>query len=113
MSQLILRATIFIPAGTSVSERFTIDGKPPNVLEMPTAWTPADISFAGTGDGANFLYIYKENGLILSIPTTLCHRIVLPTKYLSDHLAIMVCSGVPGATVNQAAERKLFLEVWE
>jgi len=113
MSQLISRAAVVIPAGQSVSSALAIDGKPPTILEMPTAWTASPISFAGTGDGLNYLYIYKENGLILSLAATICRRINLPTKYLSDHLAIMVCSGYWGAIVNQAADRTIYLEVWE
>ena len=113
MSQLISRTSVKMLLGTSVSDPFIIDGKPPNVLEMPTAWTAADLTFAGTGDGGNYLFIYKETGILLSIPTTICHRIVLPTKYLSDHLAIMICSGPPTAPVLQADDRLFYLEVWE
>jgi hypothetical protein len=113
MSHLISRKKVTIRSGTSTSGMYVIDGKPPTVLEMSGAWTAAPLSFAGSGDLSNYLYIYKEDGLILTIPTDVNYRINLPVDYLSDHLSIMVCSGVPGAIVNQGGDRDLYLEVWE
>jgi hypothetical protein len=112
MSHLISRTAIIIESGESTSEPFTINGKPPTVLEMSAAWTAAAITFAGSADLASYNFIHDEEGVIVQFPGDSSVRIILPSQYLRDHKAVMVCSGTKAAPVNQADNRTLYLEVW-
>ena len=111
--KLITRAFVTIRSGTAVSDPLILDGLTPAVLEMSAAWTAADLTFAGSGDGANWYFIYKEEGTLLQIPTNASHRIVLPASYLQEHKSIEICSGTPAVPINQGADRIIFLELWE
>jgi len=113
MSQLISRISVTIPSGTAVSAAAVLGGRIPTVLQMSVGWDAATISFAGSSDGVNWYYIFKEDGLILNIPADANNRIILPSTYLTDHLSLMVCSGTRAAPVNQTADRILILEIWE
>ena len=113
MTHLISIATLTILSGAATSDGVALDGHIPATLQMPDAWTAADISFQGSKDGATWRYIYKEEGTILTIPTAEYHRIVLPSSYLTDHKYLKVCSGTAALPVNQAADRVFYLEFWE
>jgi len=111
MTRCISRSSVSIPIGTSLSTEYTIDGKPPTILEMPIAWTAADICFT-CSDAMNDFYICDDTGVLIQIPTDLYHRIVLPYAYLKNHKTIRIQSGTPTVKVNQAAARTIYLEVW-
>jgi hypothetical protein len=113
MSQLVTRAAVTISAGAAGSTTINTNGLVPTVLEMPAAWTASHITFGGSGDGTNLFFIYKEDGTLLDIPTDAARRIILPTTYLKYHKLIQVVSGLPGALNLQAADRIIYIEMWE
>jgi len=113
MTNLISRISLTIRSGEAVSTEAPLDGHIPTILQMSADWTAADITFAGSVDNTNFYFIYATDGTILTIPTNTGHRINLPSTLLTNHKQIKVCSGTAVTPVNQAADRTLYLELWE
>jgi len=112
MSVLVERFTVTIASGSSVSSAAVLKGKVPTVLQMPDGWDAAAISFITTGDGAVFRWQYDTAGAVITIPAGVERRIFLPAS-LADTRNLYVVSGVPGAAVNQTADRVIYIEVWE
>jgi hypothetical protein len=112
MTQRLRRTTVTILSGQSISSLFTLDGNPPTILEMPAAWTAADLSFLCSGDGVTHMFMCDNLGAPIVIPTGVNHRIVLPYAYLEDNKFLSVYSGTPVASVPQGADRIITLEVW-
>ena len=112
MSTLIARVAVTITSGQYLSSAAALGHKTPNVLHMPAAWDAAPVSFATSPDGINFYFVYDTDGAAITLPADTNRRINLPAV-LGNTNGLKVASGVPGTTVNQTADRVLYLEVWE
>jgi hypothetical protein len=112
MTVLVHRLSVLISSGGYLSSSASFNGQVPQVLHMPAAWDAAVISFATSPDGTNFYFLYDSAGLIISLPADANRRILLPTTHIAYTNGLKIASGVPGATVNQTADRTLYLEFW-
>ena len=80
-------------------------------LEMPAAWTAADITFQASRDGTTFKNVFNADGTEFKITAPPADAMI-PLAGEIDTLAwrfIKVRSGISGATVNQVAERTITL----
>jgi hypothetical protein len=113
MSRLISRLPLTIANGASLSSAATLGGFIPTVIEMPTAWTAAGISFQASGDGTNYYYLYDSAGTVITYTVDANRRIINLPSYFADCKYLKILSGTPAVPVNQGAERIIYLELWE
>ena len=100
-----------ITSGQALSAAIQVNGERIQVIEMPTAWTAADLTFQGSNDNVTFFDLWDEDGE-LSITADASRRIQVNTDTLSQQTYLKVRRGTSAAPVNQGANRSLFLEVW-
>ena len=113
MPQMIARIPIIIANGASLSTAVPIFGGLPACIEMPAAWTAANLTFQTSGDGTNYFNLYDENGTEINVTAAASIRIRLEPSQWAGIAKIKIRSGTAAAAVNQGAERILYLEVWE
>lgn len=113
MPQLVARLPVTIAINTSLSAAVQIYGGLPAVIEMPAAWTAANLTFQTSGDGVNFFDSYDESGTEISVTAAVSRRIRLDPIQWAGIQHIKVRSGTTGVPVVQLAARTLYLEVWE
>ena len=101
-----------IANGASLSASVQVNGERIQVVEMPSAWTAAGLSFQGSPDNSNFFDLWDETGEF-TLAVDASRRIQINSDTLSQQAYLKVRSGTSAAPVNQGAERKLYLEIWE
>lgn len=114
MPQMIARIPVTIDNGASLSDAATLFGGLLSIIEMPAAWTAANLTFQTSGDaGVTFMNVYDDVGNEVAVTAAASRRIRLsPADWVAIH-QLKVRSGTAGVPVNQGAERILYLEVWE
>lgn len=76
-------------------------------LQMPSAWTTADLTFQGSYDGSTYADVYDEFGSEVTVSAGASRFIILdPAKFLGLQ-KLKIRSGTTGAAVNQGAERTI------
>jgi hypothetical protein len=113
MPQMIARIPVVIANGEAVSEAANLRGGLLSTIEMPAAWTAANLTFQTCGDGSNFFDLYDELGTEVTAVADASRRIRLEPSQFAAVAQIKVRSGTTGTPVNQVTERTLYLEVWE
>lgn len=113
MSSQIARLAFTIANGQSLSGAVTINSRTPTIIEMPSAWTAASLTFQGSGDNTNFFNIHKDDGTELTVTADAARRIHLTSINIEDHKYLKIRSGPSATPVAQGAERIIYLEVWE
>ena len=113
MSDLISRLTWTIPNGQAVSAAVEITSYSPAVIEMPTAWTAANLTFLCSSDNVTYFNLCDSSGAEILITGAALQRIVLGSTYFHTHKYLKIRSGTYASPVNQGAERTIYLELWE
>jgi hypothetical protein len=112
MAQLISRLTATIANAAYLSDALTLNGRQVAVIEMPTSWTAAPLTFQASMDGTNYFNIYDDSGDEYYVIAEASRRIHVDINILSQQKYIKVRSGTSTATVNQGAQRLIYVEVW-
>lgn len=86
----------------------------PCAIEMPAAWTAANITFDGSSDGANFFSVENVDGTEFTVTAEASRIIILDPTKLAGLAYLKVRSGPVGAPVNQGAARivKVLTRSW-
>jgi len=113
MPQLVARLPVVIAINTSLSAALKIYGGLPAMIEMPAAWTAANLTFQTSGDGSNYFDVYDELGVEVTVIASTSRRIRLDPVMWAGIQYIKIRSGTTGVPVVQLAERTLYVEVWE
>ncbi len=113
MPQLIARTPVVIAINTSLSSAVKVHGGLVSIVEMPSAWDAANLTFQTSGDGSTFMNLYDENGTEVTVTAAASRRIRLEPSQWAAISEIKVRSGTAAVAVNQTAERTLYLEIWE
>lgn len=113
--QRILKTATIANAG-SLSGTIALDGFVLMAIQMPAAWTAADITFDGSVDGTTFSPVFDDSGTEVKITAaaaaTLAGKVCVNASLLEKLAAlyaIRIRSGVSGATVAQGAARSFSL----
>ena len=78
-------------------------------IQMPAAWTTADITFQASYDGTTYYDLYDQDGNEITISAAASRFIILnPDNFWGFHW-LKVRSGTMGTPVNQAAARTVVL----
>lgn len=102
--------TATIESGASLSDAVPLTGFTPVALQLPAAWTAADISFqASWDDGVTFADVYHlgVEYVITGVPTTGGAWISIDPRAILGAGKLKVRSGVSATPVNQGAARTI------
>lgn len=102
-------APAVIAESESLSEMIHLHGLSLFALQMPAAWTAADITFQGSWDGTTFADVYDETGAEVTVDAAADRFIVLdPAKFIGLQ-RLKIRSGTSGTPVAQDAARTIQL----
>ena len=101
--------TVTILNTASLSDAADLAGLALARIEMPSGWTAADISFQVSADGGAYVPYHDEAGNPIKAVTAASRMVRLPPLDWDGIRYVKVQSGVPGATVNQGADRAIIL----
>lgn len=106
--------TVTIANAAALSDVFEFTGASGGVVDMPAAWTTADLGFYHCSTrGGTFQPLYDEDGALVEIdlpadPSGLSYTLppeLFPTRFLK------LWSELAGADENQGAERSLIVNL--
>ncbi len=101
------RRTLTISSGQSLSSSVDIKDLPIVAIQMPAAWTAANLTFQGSSDGTNFFDVYNLEGDEFRVVASTSRYIVLSPFEFQWARYIKVRSGTTGTPVTQGADRTL------
>ena len=105
------RVAATIANAASLSAAVEIAGMELVAIEMPAAWTAANLTFQGTHDGATFNNVHDDAGTEVSVTAAAARYIRLNPELWGGFHSVKVRSGTAGTPVNQGAERIINLVV--
>lgn len=105
------RFAFAIANGNSQSDSVEVGHWIPNAIEMPAAWDPADITFLGSFDGANFYPLYLDSAEVKITAPGVSTIQILPSGFLPAVRFLKVRSGTAASPVSQTAARSLALHL--
>jgi hypothetical protein len=98
-----------IARGTSISAYVVCGGLHLSGIIMPSAWTPADITFQGSIDGENYYNIYDAAGNEYDILVDAGRYILLDVQAFRTPLYLKIRSGTASVSVTQSDDRVITL----
>lgn len=103
---------VTIAAGASLSSVGVVGLSTPCAIEMPGAWTAADLTFLGSYDGGTtFIALYNTGGTPMQFSAGASTLIGFDPGPWRGINAVKVQSGAIGAGVTQVADRVINLIV--
>lgn len=102
------KQTAVIANGAAVSDAQDLKGSRYISLQMPAAWTAANLTFQGSNDNSTFNDIYDSAGNELTA-TAAASRCITDIPELTPFRYIKIRSGTNGTPVNQGAERSIVI----
>jgi hypothetical protein len=112
MPQLLSRLTATIANGNYISDAILTNGHDVSIIEMPSAWTAAPLTFQSSYDGTNYFNVYDNAGNEIYVIVDITRRIHIDIPELSQVKFIKLRSGTNVTVVTQGAERKIYVELW-
>jgi len=94
-----------IANGASLSDAINLRGEVLVGIEMPAAWTAANLTFQASMDNATYLNVYSAAGAELVVTAAASQFIWVDPSNFAGCRWIKVRSGTSGTPVNQGAER--------
>lgn len=110
MGAIASTLTATIANGAALSGSIFLGEKSLVAIQMPAAWTAADITFQVSDDGSTYEELLDDSGTAISITAPAAgNRLNLAAGDYASVLFLKVRSGTSGVPVNQAAARTLTL----
>jgi len=107
--------TAVIALGQSFSQALDLGGKRLYAIQMPTAWTTANLTFQiGIGDmlaNATFANMFDKSGNEYTITAAASETLVPPLADFIGARFLKIRSGTNGTPVVQGATRNLLLQL--
>lgn len=98
-----------IANGQSLSNIIDFGLARPFAIQMPAAWTAANLTFQASIDGVTFADLYDDAGVEVLLTATASHVIIMPPSKFIGLRWLKVRSGTAGVAVAQGAERVLLM----
>ncbi len=101
-----------IATGTALSPTLKLEGGIPAGIQMPAAWTAANLTFQGSNDDITYFNIYDDNNVELVVTAAASRFIVFRDAIAAQFYGIRylkIRSGTSGTPVNQLADRTLYV----
>lgn len=102
------QSTSTITNGTSLSGAIDLGAATLFGIQMPSAWTTANLTFQASTDGATYANLYDSTGAEVTVTAAASQFIVMavPPQWIGLRY-LKIRSGTSGTAVNQAADRTL------
>lgn len=102
---IVQRGTVTIATGGVVSDALALLKQSPVRINMPAAWTTANLTVQVSEDGVTYRNLYEEDGREKTITVAADRSIIVdPIDYIGVGY-LKLRSGTVGTTVAQAATR--------
>jgi hypothetical protein len=106
----IAYVTATIANNASLSNAVPTGGQPIVGIQMPAAWTTADLTFQAACDAAaNVANVYDSEAAELTVQADASEFVIVDPTYFAGAAFVKVRSGTAASAVNQGAERKITL----
>lgn len=104
---LTTTAEFIIASGASLSNTLDLGEQSLVRIEMPQAWTTANITFQHATDGTQTTYnnVIDQNGTELTVVATAAQTALIPPGTYPALRFVRLRSGTVAAPVNQGADR--------
>lgn len=106
---MINNGTVIIANGESLSSGTKIGGAAIVGVELPAAWTAANLTFQVSTDGSAYKDLYDSTGAEIVVTAAASRYVRLPAVDFFGFRYVKVRSGTSGTPVNQGAERSITL----
>ncbi len=113
MAQLTSILIATIANGQSLSDAIQPNGRQINVIQMPSAWTAAVLTFQVSTDGVTYFNLYDDRGNEVFVAADASRRLTINLDAINRQKYLKIRSGTSVAVVAQGAERKINVEVWK
>jgi hypothetical protein len=100
-----------IANGAALSGAIDLDGYTLCGIQMPSAWTTANLTFQVSADGATYADVYSDSGGEYTVTAAASRYIVLNPADFAGMRFLKVRSGTTGTPVNQGGARTMLLNV--
>lgn len=101
--------TATIAASGNLSDAIDLQGRTLRAIQMPAAWTAANITLQASYDGTTYANVYDDGGNEYTITAAQARFILVDPNVLVGVRRLKVRSGTGSVPVAQAAERALQL----
>lgn len=101
------RITASIKAGASLSTVLSISNVQLLALQVPAAWTAADITLQVSPDADKWYDVYSDAGDEVAIKASAGRHVTLSLQYLAGVQYARLRSGTSGTPVNQVADAEI------
>lgn len=101
--------SITIANGASLSSAIDLQGTSVVAIQMPSAWTAANLTFQGSNDDSTFDNLYDSSGTEVQVTAAASRYIAITPTNFQGVRYLKIRSGTSGSAVNQAADRVLVL----
>jgi hypothetical protein len=98
-----------IANGASITGAIDVGDQPLIAIQMPAAWTTADLTFQASIDGTNFFDVYNLSGDEYTVAAAASRFIVLSPLEFQWARYIKIRSGPSASAVTQGGARTLTL----
>jgi len=100
---------VALAAGASLSDPIDAGDLRAARVQIPSAWTTANLTFQTSIDGVTYADLYDGNATEYTIQAAASREILLPMVDFLGVRYLKIRSGTSGTPVAQAAARKLLL----
>jgi hypothetical protein len=100
-------STVTIANGASLSGVVALGNKRLAAIQMPAAWTAANLSFQGSLDGVTYQELQDSFGAALTVIAAASVCISVDVTLFAGWPYLKIRSGTSGTPVNQGAARTL------
>ncbi len=101
----IISLDMKISSGSSITDGQNLTRNRVCAIQMPSAWTTADLTFQASNDGATYVDVYDIYGTEVVVSADKDRYIVIDPKIFANIKYIKLRSGTSGTPVTQSAER--------
>lgn len=102
------QSSVTITNGTSLSDAIDLGAATLFGIQLPAAWTTANLTFQGSTDGVTYANLFDSNGTEITATVAASQFVVMATPPQWIGLRYLkIRSGTSGTAVNQAADRTL------
>lgn len=102
---IIQSTTVSIASGAALSSAVDLSGTSLVAIQMPSAWTTANLTFQASDAGTTYNNVYNDAGTEYSVTAGGARYIITdPTEFIGIRY-LKLRSGTAGTTVAQGAAR--------
>lgn len=111
------RPQVLIANGTALSAAVLIAAGDLVAIEMPAAWTAANLTFQTSSDGVTFQNLFNESGVEVNVTAAAAENLAIGEgttariENFAGAVYLKVRSGTNAVPVNQGADRTLTLVI--